>query len=326
LVKTSAEFNASVYLRAKQRQAAIRQRNRRILQAGASAGALAVVLATTLVLQSTGVRGPLPAPAASSVPGTWATTQRSAEPQAEEEVNVIDMSLLLREAQGAGAVKTVHLNNRADEYEALSAYQSEAGLEDGGNLAIFPIPGQTETVESKAELWAYLEKLHLEADFGSAVAAYDDRYFASNTLVIGAVEIVDLAKQTERVPPETTETTVSQVDESNAAFTSFPEQAIVEPTTAVADSHLPAPAVSASQGEFATLPGGSDQPTATLTTSRSAPAFTVPESSLQTTMAAGTSAAASTPPAKQTSAQAEAAREEIQGLLLVQAPKWATAD
>ncbi len=289
-MKNAADFAASVYARADVKKQEIRRRNRVARRAGASAGMLALILVAVAVTQNAGWRKPLVAVDKATVPVLWSEKQLTQT--TEEEVDVVDMSLLLRQGQGTGEVKTIHLNNRADEYSVLSAYRSEAGLEDNGNLALVPIPGQSETVLSKEDLSDYLRKLDVEADFASAMAAYDDAYFAEHVLVVGAVGIIDLTAQEEATapPPETQGTT-------EPVYTTFPEYLEVhpsttEPTAGATDSAPP------TQTQTCTQTAGSD-----------------------TSAAHSIASATVSRAASGVSPMTIPVEVEVQGLLLVQAPK-----
>jgi hypothetical protein len=308
-VKSAAEFSASVHLRAQVKKDAIRKRNRRIRTIGASAGMLALVLITVAVFQSMSQRQALPPQTVDELLVESPTIV--AEDEAEADVDLIDMNLLLRLSENAGQVKMVRLNNRADEYDALAAYQSENGLESNGNLAIVPLPGQSETVQSKEALDEYLKERDLEADFGSALAGYDDAYFLEYVLIVGAIEIVDLAVQATAEPPpapeSTTETTPAAQpsgQEMQPESTSFADQWVATTQTTTAPSSVQAP---------------SDQ--------------TAAQSTTETTTTRPSSAAFSLAVVHNTDATAPATmatqtlrgEPAITGLLLVQAPKASAA-
>lgn len=363
-MKSASEFRASVYLRADEKREAIRRRNRKIRNAGISAGMLALVMALAAVFQ-------LPALRLRFMPETTAGTGPALSPSPTQEAgvgseeaigaaDVIDMSLVLRRQWGEG-VRTVHINSRADEYEILAAYKDEVGLEKNASVALVPIPDQSETVQSREELDEYLRKLDVEEDFAGAMEGYDDAYFENNLLIVGAVGIIELDEEPDEPgesygngigngngnenrtepseapagpeggtaapePPGSSE----PPEPSKPEPTTLPAELPVEPPTVIAGSQDAAPSAQTDDTAARTTPDGAE-PDPERSELSGLPESGQPElSELQELAQAETTTKAARSTARRFGSKSRNPREipegvEIQGLLLVQAPKAAPA-
>jgi hypothetical protein len=226
-VKNAEAFAASVYARAAQRRRMLLERRQRLRRLGAGGAALAVVLVAAAAARSPQLlRLAYGDDTTTTLPAHTVQTYVSETLRAgvEEEgaaIALADTRLLLRQGKNAGAVKKVALNNRADEFAALAEYKQEADLKDADNLAIVPIPGQTETVNSREDVEEYLEKQGLKDAFAEALAEYDEIFFASHALILSAIEVFDPLAQSEPANAATPGT--QQPEETEVPLLSLPD-------------------------------------------------------------------------------------------------------